>query len=495
MEKIKNKYNFLKYLTLSFLFLFPLSGLTFFHNHITNLIIVIFISLIFLLTICFYKESRKNIKYLFFYVFLCFLYLIINYFRSKNFVSLIPNEYSFFSEMLTVIKLVVPVFFLYSLYYQRLKKNEYLFIIKSWIIMIAGSIVITNIFKVSLSSYKYIYITKNIFEWNKNISCVLTASKGFFTFANQISSILLILLIVCIYFCLYDKKRNIIYLIILCLAMLMVGTRVAALGGLLTLICCILFYVVICFFKHKKVSKNLFLFILPVGLWMLLLPISPFASRNIELNTYVEAEEKKFNEILDEETEVKKFEKQIKEENNDVKSDPKIEYVYNNRNPNYLADMFLENYYPIENDSDFWYVFVKNTPKEKINYRYIEISIVKRMIEVNDNGFDNFFGISNSRIQNVMNVESDFLLHYYSFGLVGSLILLIFYIFLLVYSFINFVKKQDYFCFISLTIVSLFVFSAFLTGNVINSLFTNVAFTYIISLIFLDNNGKKVANE
>ena len=158
-----------KFVTLVFLFLLPFCGTTFFYSRITTLVVVVWIGLILVNTLLFFKESRKNIKYLFIYYGLCLFYLGISYWRSRNFFSLIPNEYGLIDEGLTIIKLMMPVTFCYALYYQKLSKKEYFFIVKSWILLIAGSIVITNLLKVSYGSYSVDFIKYNIFEWRKGL--------------------------------------------------------------------------------------------------------------------------------------------------------------------------------------------------------------------------------------------------------------------------------------------------------------------------------------
>ena len=441
----------LKKITIIFLILFPLSGLSFFHHNLTNLFIVLFIFFLFISIIFINKKALKYSKYLFLYYIICFLYLIINYFLNKNFISLIPDYYSFYKESLTIIKLIMPITFLYSLYFLNLKQKEYIFIVKIWTIIISLSIIITNIFKISLSSYSNDIITYNIFSWYKNPSYLLSASKVFFTYANQVALILLCLLIVMTKEVLI-KKRNIIYLILIMLSMLMLGTRLSSLGSLLTLICLFIFYFIIIFIKKEKINNNIYFLLIPIILSILLIPISPFNNRIKEINEYQE------------------YEKDHQEEN-----------ILNDYNPNYLPSYFFEEYYSIEYDPEFWVNFTKETKNKNINYRYIEQKIIERMIEINNKKRTIFFGISNSRIQNVVNLERDFLMQYYAYGLIGSFILLINYLILLIKYSYYFVKKQDYDEFINLTLVCLFIFGSILTGNILFSLFPTITFSFLIS--------------
>ncbi len=474
--------NFIKYITLIFLFLFPFVGMYFFHKRIVTLIAVIIILIIFLSIIIINKKARKKSKYLFLYYVICGIYLLISYIHSKSFITLIPNEYSLLNESLAILKLVIPITFLFSLYYQNISKKEYSFIIKWWIILIAGSIVVSNILKISLGSYSNTIISYNLFEWDKHIYYLYTASKGFFTYANQVGVILLMLLMLSIYLVIFERKRNIFYVILIALAMLMLGTRVSSLGGLISLICMLVFYLIHSLFYKNKIKGRLFLFLIPIGMWIFILPISPFANRNIELNASPVLSGN--IEIIPDEiqSEVVIEQNIDKEEKLETSEDElnKQEYILNNYNPDFLPMFFFITYYPMQYDEDFWYEFIKNTPAEKMNYRLIEHKIIKRMIEINDNDNDSLFGMSNNRIQNVVNLERDLILHYYSFGIIGSIILLFVYAF----SFIMFVKKtiieQSYYNYIKLTCLVLFLFAAFLTGNIINSLFPSICLIIIL---------------
>ena len=482
VEKIKNKKeNILNNITLVFLFLIPIFSTTYFHSSYVTLFEVIVIFGLFIATLIIVKDSRKNFKYIFLYYVVCLIYLLISYLRADSFNSLVPGNfnYSVFDEALTILKLVMPITFIYSLYYQRISWKKYLLVLKVWVILISGSIIITNIFKISLSSYSDAVITKNIFEWNINNYYQETASKGLFMYANQEAVVMLMLLLVFVYDFIYKDKRSIFYIFLLAISMLMLGTRVSSVGGLLTIICSYLFYCFYFLYKKEKFDKKTLFIVIPILLWILLIPISPYANRNIELNSVEEVSDNVVGIATDQEELSEPSEEEI----------TNIDYVYNNYNPNYLPKVFFEEYYPVQYDSGFWREFIENTPLEEMNYRTIETSIIKRVVEINDDSLDILFGISNSRIQNIVNIERDFVLHYYAFGIIGSIILLLVYILMLIYSVYNFFKYQTFYLFIFTTVIVLFIFSAYLTGNIINSINAIIPFSFIISGIFM---GKKV---
>lgn len=473
MKERDNVKNIIENVTVFFLFLLPLFSTVFLYNKISTLIQIIFVFLLLFVTLILYKDSRKNIKWMILYYVLCLIYLGVSFYHQEYFKSLLPSSYGFniVSELLTILKLITPITFIYSLYYIKLPFKKYMLVLKVWCILFAGSIVLTNIFKISLGSYSDTFITKNIFEWNKHNYYKYTASKGYFMYANQVSALCIIIFLMFIYDYLYNSKKSIIYILLVSFAMLMLGTRVSTLGGLLTLVFAIIFYFIINIFNKISIKKRIYILVIPVLGWVLLLQVSPYNNRSIELN-------RSMNRHMDDTSIVD--DKAIVMDDTSMNVD-KTKYVYQNYNKDYLPKVFFEKYYPIKYDEEFWYNFVKNNSIDKINYRYIEKSIIRRVVEVNNNPLDKYIGISNTRIQNIVNIESDFYLHYYAFGIIGSIILLVIYLILFIYTFNNFVKIQNYYAFTMLSCVVLFLFSAFLTGNIINSINTVLPFIFVVS--------------
>lgn len=452
--------------TLVFLALFPIFSLTFFHSQLITLLEIVMVSIILVTTIIVHKDSRKNLKYLFLYYLLVLLYLFVSYRHSFSFNSLVPGNfhYSIFKETLTILKLVTPINLLYSLKYQNISYKKYITLIKFWALFISLSIIISNVFKFSLSTYSDNVITKNIFEWNINNYYQETASRFYFMYANQIALWLLILEIILLYDFLTRKKD---YLSITCifLSMLMLGTRISSLGSILALVVLLAIYFLFVILKKCKFQKSIFFLGVLFIVWLILIPISPYKNRDLELN---QSNLSTYQDI-------------------DTLTQKKA-YVYDNYNPSYLPKVFFESYYPISYDEDFWYQFVKSIPTSEMNYRLIETSIIKRVVEINNNKYDILWGISNTRIQNIFNIERDFVLHYYAFGIIGSIILLFIFIYLLCYMTYMFFKYQTFFLFTLSLVLCLFIMSAYLTGNILNSLNIMLPFTFIISGNFTKKN-------
>ena len=475
---ILNKYT--KYLIIGLMLLMPILDTKFFYSRITTLFIVLYIFVILLLTLYNNKKSHKSFKFLFIYYLLCFGYLILNYFHSKGFTSLFPNDfnYSLLSEFTTILKLMMPFTLLFVLKYNDIDKKNYYLIIKYWILFISLSIIITNIFKSSISSYGDSTIMYNIFEWKNNLYYTLTASKGFFNYANQEACIMIMLLVIAVYMFFEKNKKNIIYIILLTISMIMLGTRVSTLGGLLTLTFTSIFILIFKLINKQKIKKEYLLIFVPVIIWGLLLPISPYSNRNIELN------DKTININYNDDS--KNIDKKESQVNCLSKEEKMMKYVDENHDENRMPELFYKQYYSYENDPDFWYSFVKKYQPYEINYRLMEISIIKRINEIDDRNTNILFGISNSRIQNVVNIERDFVLHYYAFGIIGMIILLLVYPFILIKKIMEIIReKNELYNYIMLFIITLFIICSILTVNILNS------FTPIIPLIFIVHKNTK----
>ena len=472
----------LKLLTMIFLITSPIFDMTFFHSRFTTLIRIFIILVIFISTIFLYKDSRKSLKYIIIFYLLSASYLIVSYYHSKSFISLFPNNfnYSFINELFTILKLIMPITFIYSLYYQKLSKKDFKIIFISWSLFISLQIIITNMFKISLSSYSENIIKYNIFEWNKNIYYIESASKGYFTYANMTSLTLLMMLIYNFYFFIKDNFKYIILIFLISISMLMLGTRVSSVGGFLTLICLIICYLFFVIIKKEKFNKHLFLLLSVIILWILLLPISPYKNRNIELN--------KHNNVLN--NNMDSNDTLEGEDLNDIKNnDTKQEYIESIVNNDLVPEYFYKVYYSYENDPDFWINLIENTKEKELTYRFLEKKIIQRVKNINNNKLDTLFGLSNFRVQNIHNIEMDFICQYYSFGIIGSIILLGIYLIMLIFNVINLLKNFNFINFINLTANLLFCFCAYLTGNIICSMTMIIVYSFLCSYFIEEGNS------
>ncbi|MEG0794865.1 MAG: hypothetical protein RSG95_03625, partial [Bacilli bacterium] len=104
--------------------LYPLFGIKFFYNSYFTLIQIGLIMILFIWLLAINKSSRKNIKWLILYEVLLIGYAILHHMNAVNFTSLVPGNfnYSALKEILYLIKLNIPIIFVYILFYLRLNK-------------------------------------------------------------------------------------------------------------------------------------------------------------------------------------------------------------------------------------------------------------------------------------------------------------------------------------------------------------------------------------
>ena len=178
------------------------------------------------------------------------------------------------------------------------------------------------------------------------------------------------------------------------------------------------------------------------------------------------------------------------EDLNDIKNnDTKQEYIESIVNNDLVPEYFYKVYYSYENDPDFWINLIENTKEKDLTYRFLERKIIQRVKNINNNKLDTLFGLSNSRVQNIHNIEMDFICQYYSFGIIGSIILLGIYLIMLIFNVINLLKNFNFINFINLTANLLFCFCAYLTGNIICSITMIIVYSFLCSYFIEEGNS------
>ena len=458
--------NYKKLLKL-FLSILPIFSLKVIYNNLFTFIQIIIIGLFFIWKCKIDKECRSKLKYIFIYFLFLIIYGIFHHINALNFHSLVPGNfhYNYVDEFLYLIKMSMPVLFVYLIIFSKLNKEDYLKIIKSWIIIICGTIIVTNIFQISLSSYNDEVIKGNIFNWfSNNYIYNELASKGFFMYANQISCILVVLNPISLYYY-FKQKLNFLYLVAILLACLMLGTRVSNLGSILVFIFLVLANVFQCLIIKKKIQwKKLNYCGILILIYCAILPFSPTFSR-YEIYDYLMP---------------KNISGLIASTSNSYTS--KIEYIKNHYEEKLINENFILNSYSYEYDPDFWLEILNKPINKRADYRYLEISMIKRVVEINNNKWDVLLGITNDRIQNIFNIERDYILQYYAYGIIGCLLFLGIYLLLLFKNLIALIKSFNYFNICILATTILFLFIAYLSGNILGQISCFIPCLLLISM-------------
>ena len=159
---------------------------------------------------------------------------------------------------------------------------------------------------------------------------------------------------------------------------------------------------------------------------------------------------------------------------------PIIKYIEDNYASKQLHEPFIFEYYPYNYDPEFWYDFLQNDMSSVTDYRFVELSIIKRVVELNNSKMDKWFGITNTRLQNIFNIERDFVVQYYALGIIGTLLVFAPYFVLLgknKFKNLNILNLSAF-----ITILFLFC-TAYITGNLLNSLSFTLYFSFCFYLL------------
>ncbi len=515
MRKI-NINNIINKLLIAFFIIQPLFDMKFFYNSISTLIRVIIIFILF----SYYLFSSKNKRkyYLLIYPCLICMYFIFHHINASSFTSLVPGNfnYSVLKEALYFVKMLSPFLLIFCLYESKLSSDDIIRIMKSLCIIISLVIIISNLFGFSYGNYSDVRIKANFFEWfNPNSSYTYQdlASKGLFEFGNQIGAILIMILPFMIYLSL--KKHTLINWITIAFnifALILLCTRVSVLGILVVLIYTLFAFGFVSLIYKKNIQFRVFI---PIGIVLLsysiLLPFNPMFNRlneraniiqtfsentinattNEVINSNIVAEDKSTNNInLDNIAETSKdYTNSLI--STDITYNDMIDFIENTYETKQLNKQFLFENYPYKYDPEFWYNFLQKDISLTTDYRYIETAMIKRVVEINNNPLDKWVGITNTRLQNVFNIERDLVVQYYSLGIIGTILIFAPYLMILgcfIYkTFKNKFKNINFVNIISfITILFLFVIS-YMSGNLLNSLSFTIYFTLVFGLLINNN--------
>ena len=419
-----------------FLIIQPIFDIKFFYNSISTLIRVIVIFTLFFYY--FFTSKNKHKFWILIYPALLGIYFIFHHINALNFYSLVPGnfDYSIIEEALYFVKMLSPFMLIYCIYKASLTKDTIISIMKYLVLIISLVIIISNLFVFSYGSYSDAIIKANFLEWfnpNSDYSYRDLASKGLFEFGNQIAAILIMFLPFMIYSAL-DKSKFMNWLIVVlnAFSLFLLCTRVSVLGVFIVFAYTIFTCCFINFIRKQHFGFKCYIPIIVILLvYSLLLPINPMFNRLAERETVIETfkeENEEPNNLVDNSVpdrniinnEIPSIKQAISNDNTNNEmpivdtSNYMIQYIEDNYESKQLHEQFLLENYPYKYDPEFWYNFLQKDISLTTDYRYIETSMVKRVVEINNNPFDKWLGITNTRLQNIFNIEQDFVVQYYA---------------------------------------------------------------------------------
>ena len=473
----------------------PILDLHFFYGQVATLIRILFILVMLFLTFKIDKKDKIR-KYLFLYLIVTFVYFLIHDLNARNFKSLVPGNFNYntLKEGLYFIKMVISPILIYVAYKSKLTLDNLNTTINWSVILISGSIVITNFLGIAYNSYGYEQIADNFFSWFSNHNYLFNqlASKGFFELANQIVAILILYLPLVIYFLI--KKFNIFNLItfvLLLMSMLMLGTRISVYGSFMTLIAISIIYLFLLIIKKEKMNLTSFITIILLSIgFYLLIDYSPVKLKSDYYEDIYENQDIDNVEVIDD-TQPQKV-----ENNTNINE---IDYIENNYQDKLIYEYFLLKSYPYQYDPEFWIEIMEQPVEKRVDTRYLEIEMVKQAAEINDNDFDPYLGITYVRIQNIFNIERDYVMQYYSVGIIGTILLLGTYFVVILFSSIKILKdfknKLQLSNILLLSSILLVMLSAYFSGNILNGLGCIIPLSFICGVLINNVTYGKITNE
>jgi hypothetical protein len=395
------------------------------------------------------KNTLKDHSFQF-YLLVIIGYSIVHLLHVRHFQGVSDYGYSAKGELFYLVRLFLPICLLYIIQSLRYEHVRIQYLVQGLIGLISGSIVLSNIVTYSLGSYGG-WIKYNFFHWftNPNLYYADIASKGFFNYANTMSSICFMLTPILLLMLVRNFNFiNCFLLLIHAAAMLMLGTKVAAYGFLLasfTFVIALGFHLVLQ--KMRQIPwKQIGYMGLVLLAFIMILPVSPSQRRNDLHETTIEIREK--NEKNSDKPLQKEHTLPLTDSDNTYPKEQEtkpseetlmkyasfydapedylavVDYIEENYNSYPVNDRFIKQAYPYYRDPFFWRDVMNWPVEERLDNRKVERAIIYRVKALNDNPVDDLLGISYVRMSNIFNIEQDFVSHYYTIGTLGVLVFL-----------------------------------------------------------------------
>lgn len=430
-----------------------------------------------------WQKLGKN-KWLLLYLALLVIYSALHLLHVKHFNSVNPNDYNYstVSEIFYLIRMLLPLMVIFFTRELDFTRDQFRHVIEGISGLFSFTIVISNLFVISLRSYETGPISANIFEWffNPNIGYSHMASKGFFNFANMVSAVLFMLVPLMLYFMFsHFSWKTVILNVVQALAMVELGTKVALIGLIGGIIIGILLYVFHLFIV-KDVAKNgkaiIVALIIEVGA-MAIIPFGPAIQRY----NY----EKFLAQQSDNSLTVAKQELNAgleKYPSGEKRKQFLIKFIGEHYQDYALNKKFVTKSYPYKYDPEFWLKIMNEPGTARMQNRHVEKAMLDQVVKTNNNKLDKFLGISYTRETNIFNLERDFTSQIYSLGWIGMLLFVGPYVAIMLFALIKWLmnrEKRTYLISSMMLSIAFMLFAAFSSGNVMDFLTASFILAFV----------------
>ena len=384
------------------------------------------------------KNKKKTLIYIGVFALIFGVYFFFHYSNAlviRDTIHLTDNfVLSFKEELMYTFVLLLPLVYIYIFYISNLKEN----ILKNIVILtsslISWSIFISDIFTFGKSTYSG-FTYDNIFSWfalpfdHRYFHPRRYACKFFFEEGNTIGILLLIILPLLYYFSYKEKNKKLkLYLYVLIfiqsISMIILSTRIATFGSILVPIAMFIVYIFLVLLKKEKLSKT-FVIILFVNTFICgtIYPFCPAYQ-----NQLIDASDYGIIKVDDKQKEEAKL--LLKDADKLIKWSDEWRYFYEYIFEDYqflinlTPPIYYVTWYSYKYDPEFWVDVIFDYPlEERVNGRQIETIFTKyKWDELNTMQKLTGFGYSTVMNGGIL-IERDFVQQYYSYGLIGSILI------------------------------------------------------------------------
>lgn len=388
---------------------------------------ILIISFLFIILI-FSEKNKKHLKYFIIFASLSAIYTVAHLYNCLTINGNINPNYrvSVLSEIFYIIRMILPLLVIYISFNYKMNFKNLSLILVPVILIFSCTIIFTHFTKISLKSYSEHDepITQTAIDWifhpDEISDLSESLSKGIFRGGNQLGNLLIMLLPIMLYITI--KRTNFLNcftVFVQVFSCILIGTRISSFLWLAIVPCLII--LMLFFSKIKKeisIKKSIYLFLIILIVFNgYLLSVSPTLTRETDYSAVVKENQIKNNTM----EKLNEFNESIK--NSTDSQGQKEDFILNNYTQFDIQSAFLFDIYNYKYDPDFWFNIMNSPYSTYNNSRKLQFLIADRIFELNNKTLDKLVGIGFSTTRNGnLYTERDFYAHYYTLGILGSLL-------------------------------------------------------------------------
>lgn len=468
---------------------------------LTTIIDFVVLPLLVILTFYFNEKNKKKVGILFgIYAVVFGIYFLIHCKNAnviKNNIHLTDNFYfNMKDEIIYTLTLLMPLAYVYVFYLSDIKEVLIKKVTITLSCVTSLPIFVSNVFVFGKSTYTG-YTIDNFLSW---FSLPYSrfwhhprryATKFFFEEGNTIG-ILMLMVLPFLYYFFYREKNNVKKALLGCLivihslSMIILSTRLATYCSALIPMAMLIIYILLILLKKEKLKIVYVVFLLLITLMSaLIIPYGPaYQNQLIDADDYVfiksdENHRTEGKDLLKDADKLKKW-----------SEDWRDFYVYMFEDYQFLMNVtppiYYTTWYSYEYDPQFWVDLIFDYElEERVNGRQIETIFTKyKWEELSTSQKLTGFGYGTFMRGGIL-IERDFIQQYYSYGLVGVVLIMGAWFVMIVYCGIKLLfgykqGKWTYLNIIMMMSLCLGYLSSYVSGHTFDELTTSM----FISLLF-----------